>query len=94
MDGHPLRSGFSLVEAIVALAIIAIACAMGAPSFRNALLDARRAAAVNEFMHSLYSARANSLLKAEFVALCPSRSLEQWALPTKRSVAHHKTRPN
>lgn len=77
MDGHPLRSGFSLVEAIVALAIIAIAFAMGAPSFRNALLDARRAAAVNEFMHSLYSARSNSLLKAEFVALCPSRNLEQ-----------------
>jgi type IV fimbrial biogenesis protein FimT len=77
MDGQLPRSGFSLIEVFVALAIIAIACAMGAPSFRNSLLDARRAAAVNEFMHSLYKARSDSLLKAEFVALCPSRTLER-----------------
>ena len=77
MDGQLPRSGFSLVEVIVAIAVIAIACAMGAPSLRNSLLDARRVAAVNEFMHSLYKARSDSLLKAEFVALCPSRTLER-----------------
>jgi type IV fimbrial biogenesis protein FimT len=84
MDGHSPGSGFSLVEVTVAIAIIAIAFAMGAPSFRHALLDARRATSVNDFMHALYSARAESLRKVEFVSVCPSRDLEQCGDPSTR----------
>jgi type IV fimbrial biogenesis protein FimT len=77
MDGHRPRSGFSIIELTVCLAVVAIVVAWGTPAFRNTILDARRASAVNTFMHSLYSARALSLLHVQFVAVCPSRDQKQ-----------------
>jgi len=77
MDGRRPQQGYSLVELTVTLAIVAIVFAWGAPAFHNTLLDARRAAAVNAFLHSLFSARSASLRQGAFVSLCPSRDLEQ-----------------
>ncbi|MGH8262708.1 MAG: GspH/FimT family protein [Steroidobacterales bacterium] len=77
MDGVRAPRGFSLIELLVALAILAIALAFGSPSLRNSHLNARRAAAVNAFMHTLYSARSESLLHVEFVSVCPSLDQQQ-----------------
>lgn len=76
MEGRK-RRGYSLVEVTISLAVVAIVLAWGTPAFRNTVLDARRVAAVNAFMHTLYSARAESLLHIEFVSVCPSRDLRQ-----------------
>lgn len=77
MDGRLERAGFSLIELLVALAVVAIVLAWGSPSLRNSSLDARRAAAVNAFMHTLYSARSESLLHVQFVSVCPSPDQKQ-----------------
>jgi type IV fimbrial biogenesis protein FimT len=84
MDGRQWWRGYSAVELAVSLAVVAIVVALGTPAFHNTILDARRAAAVNAFMHTLYSARAESLLHVEFVSVCPSRDLEQCS----RAPAH------
>jgi type IV fimbrial biogenesis protein FimT len=77
MDGRQPQRGFSMVELTVTLAVVAIVVAWGTPAFRNTMLDARRAAAVNGFMHTLYSARSESLVHVEFVSVCPSRDQAQ-----------------
>ena len=77
MDGRPTWTGFSLVELTATLAIVAIVLAWGAPVFHHTLLDARRAAAVNAFLHSLFSARSATLRHGEYASVCPSRDLEQ-----------------
>ena len=81
MEGRQSWRGFSIVELTISLAVVAIVVAWGTPAFRNTILDARRAAAVNAFMHTLYSARAESLLHVEFVSVCPSRDLAQCSRP-------------
>jgi len=77
MDGRGAASAFSLIELTVALAVVAIVIAAGTPALRTTILDARRAAAVNAFMHTLYSARAESLLHVQFVSVCASRDQQQ-----------------
>ena len=77
MDGHRARAGFSLIELLVALAVVAIVLTWGSPSLRNSTLNARRAAAVNAFMHTLYSARSESLSHVQFVSVCPSPDQKQ-----------------
>jgi type IV fimbrial biogenesis protein FimT len=77
MDGQRARSGISLIELLVTLAIVAIVLAWGSPSLKNSILNARRAAAVNAFLHTLYSARSESLLHVQFVSVCPSPDQEQ-----------------
>lgn len=77
MDGRRGEAAFSLIELAVTLAVVAIVIAAGTPALRGTMLDARRAAAVNAFMHTLYSARAESLLHVQFVAVCPSRDQKQ-----------------
>src|SRR5258708_7338469 len=77
MDGRRARPGFSVIELLVALAIVAIVLAWGSPSLRHSHLNAQRAAAVNAFMHTLYSARSESLLHVEFVSVCPSADQRQ-----------------
>ena len=77
MDGRRTPRGFSLIELLIALAMVALVLAWGSPSLRHSILNARRAAAVNAFMHTLYSARSESLLHVEFVSVCPSPDQRQ-----------------
>jgi type IV fimbrial biogenesis protein FimT len=81
MEGRQPPVGFSLVEVTVTLAVVAIALAWGIPAFRDTLGNARRAAAVNAFLHTLYSARSQSLVNVEFVSVCASRDQRQCSPP-------------
>jgi type IV fimbrial biogenesis protein FimT len=81
MDGRRGEAAFSLIELTVTLAVVAIVIAAGTPALRGTLLDARRAAAVNAFMHTLYSARAESRLHVQFVSVCASRDQRQCSAP-------------
>jgi type IV fimbrial biogenesis protein FimT len=81
MEGCKPPDGFSLIELTVTLAVAAIVVAWGAPALKDTLLNARRADAVNSFMHTLYSARAESLLHVDFVSVCASRDQRQCSAP-------------
>ncbi len=67
------RRGYSLIELMVCLAIVAITIAWAAPSFGNFLRDAARAREVNQFLQAVYAARSEAIKRNGVVSLCPSR---------------------
>ncbi len=71
-QGRELR-GVSLLELLTAIALIAIVVGLGAPSFREISLNARRAEQVNALLRALHAGRSAAILRAEPVVLCKSR---------------------
>lgn len=64
--------GFTLVELMVTVAVLAIVAAIAAPSFRNLLLNSRLTAAANELSAALQGARMEALRTNARVVVCPS----------------------
>ena len=52
--------GFTLLELLIAMMIIAVLVSMAVPSYRNQILDGRISAATNDLVGTLMSARAES----------------------------------
>ena len=71
--GTPAR-GFSLIEIIVTLALLAILVGLALPSFGRLLGGSELTATVNELVFSLQSARSEAIKRAGPVALCASAS--------------------
>ena len=67
-----LSDGFTLLEALVSMAVVAILATLAAPAFTNLKLDAMRTATVNEFFHSLFLARSEAVKRGEVVSVCRS----------------------
>lgn len=67
------RSGFTLLEAVVVLAIVAIAATIGLPAFSDTLRQVRTATAMNLLTSSLASARSTAMLRRQAVSVCPSQ---------------------
>jgi type IV fimbrial biogenesis protein FimT len=64
--------GFTLVEMMVGLAVLALLAALAAPGFGDYLRDCRRAATVNAIAHALHAARELAGSIGEPVELCAS----------------------
>ena len=64
--------GFSLIELMVAIALLAIFIGIGIPSFVDMVNNNRSVALANEFMASLNSARAEAVKRGKKVSVCPS----------------------
>lgn len=64
--------GFTLVELMVTLAVVAILLAVATPSFADLLRANRIAAANNALVTSLHVARAEALRRGRPVTVCPS----------------------
>lgn len=64
--------GVTLIELLVALAIVAILGAIAAPTFRDLALNSARTATVNDFFHALFLARSEAIKRGQIVSLCPS----------------------
>jgi type IV fimbrial biogenesis protein FimT len=64
------QQGFTLVELMTALAVVAIALTAGAPSFREMIQDNRMSGYVNEFVTDLNLARSEAVKRAGRVVLC------------------------
>ena len=66
------RSGFTLLELMVTLAIVAIVLTVGIPSFREMMRENRLATQTNEFLAALALARSEALKRGVRVTLCKS----------------------
>jgi type IV fimbrial biogenesis protein FimT len=80
MDGkqrhRPVRGwqGYTLIELLVGLGLVATTLAWGAPSFGTFLRDAARTREVNQFVHAVHVARSEAIKRNGVVSLCPSRN--------------------
>ena len=64
------QSGFSLIELIVVLGVVAIALGIGAPAFATLFANNRMTAAVNDLMTSLHAAHSEAIKRQVTVTLC------------------------
>jgi type IV fimbrial biogenesis protein FimT len=70
---QPRRSkGFTLVELMVTILIVAVLAAIALPSFRNVIQRNRVAAASNDLLASLSYARNTAITRGQLVSMCPS----------------------
>ena len=65
-------AGFSLVELIVTVSVLAILAGLTIPAFGGMWLDAQRTTAVNGFIHSVFLARSTAVQTGRTVTLCRS----------------------
>jgi type IV fimbrial biogenesis protein FimT len=66
------RRGFTLVELMVVVALVAIAASVATPSLRGMLVRNRTAAASNEFVASVLRARSEAVSRNTCVTVCRS----------------------
>jgi type IV fimbrial biogenesis protein FimT len=66
--------GFTLVEMLVTVALVAILATVAVPSFAELIRNGRATAQTNELIGSLHLARSEAITRAEPVVLCASSS--------------------
>lgn len=69
-----LQNGFTLVEAMVTLAVAAILLAWAVPSMQSFISRNQMSTEVNNFMASLYFARSEAVKRLQNVKLCPANA--------------------
>jgi type IV fimbrial biogenesis protein FimT len=69
----PGRSGLTVIELLLALAIIAILAASGAPALANLALEARMTAQINRLVHGVHLANRAAHQGLVSTALCKSQ---------------------
>lgn len=67
------RRGFTLVELLVVIVLLAIAMALAAPAFRDLLRDVRRAAVLGTLSHAMHAARTAAASSGRSIRLCATR---------------------
>ncbi len=85
MHGRALRSatlGFTLVETLTVVMIIAILIAVGAPSYRSVTTSSRLSTEVNDLLGALQFARSQALKEGRPVTACISNDGESCAAGT------------
>ncbi|PID33763.1 MAG: hypothetical protein CR955_00910 [Thiotrichales bacterium] len=66
------NSGFTLIEMIVTITIVAIFASIAVPSFSNLIKKNRITTSTNEFISSLVLARSEALKRSRDVTVCAS----------------------
>lgn len=66
------EAGFTLIEMMVAVAIVAILLAMAAPSFTSTIARGRVTSATNDMVSALSNARTEAIRRGKRVTLCRS----------------------
>ena len=68
------QSGFTLVELMVAIAVLAILASIATPSFQGIVAENRATSAANELLATLQFARSAAIAQSRQVTVCPSSS--------------------
>lgn len=66
------NSGFTLIEIMIALAVLSILGTLAVPGFSNLLQDSARTSAVNSFIHTVFLARSEAIKRGQVVSICKS----------------------
>lgn len=69
------EAGFTLLEAMVTLAIAGILATVAIPGMTSIYLDNRRTSVVNDFFSAVQIARSEAITRNQRVAICPSAKL-------------------
>jgi type IV fimbrial biogenesis protein FimT len=65
------RSGFTMVEMMIVLVIVAILAAIGLPTYRLTIASIRMSGEVNSVVGNLNFARSEALKRGAIVSVCP-----------------------
>ena len=72
MTNPSYSRGFTLLELLIALAVMAIALGMGVPAYKNMIANSQSTAAANDLMMMAQNARAQAMRTRTRVVMCPS----------------------
>lgn len=65
-------AGFTLVEMMVTIGIMAILATMAVPSFTEMMRNAQRRSALNDYWHAIFLARSEAIKRNSVVVICKS----------------------
>lgn len=85
LSAHRQR-GFTLVELVITIALVAILTSLAVPSFSEVLRQWRRDSATRELLTSLQLARAEAIKTSRQIVVCPSTSGAACAAGTEWST--------
>jgi type IV fimbrial biogenesis protein FimT len=66
------KQGFTLIELIVTMAVLAIVLSIAAPSFNNMITNNRSTSMASELTGAVNFARSEAIKRAKRVSICPS----------------------
>lgn len=67
-------TGWTVINLLISLSIIAIMASLALPAFNRLAWEQKRVSAVNTLVHTLHLARSEAIKRAEIVVLCPTES--------------------
>jgi type IV fimbrial biogenesis protein FimT len=73
IDPAGREPGYTLVELVVGLGVMAVLTAWVVPNFGHFSRNAARSSEVNQFIQAVYLARSEAIKRNGVVSLCPSR---------------------
>jgi prepilin-type N-terminal cleavage/methylation domain-containing protein len=91
VDGLPVSAGFTLVEIMIVVAVIAVAFAIGAPSFARIAQKGPMRQAVSDVVEALGQARAQAILRGVPVEFVLSGEGEMQVLPSRARARAPRT---
>lgn len=89
-------AGFTLVEMMIVLAIVAILLGIGLPSFNEGMRDKRLSSMTSEFISAVYVARNEALTRRKSITLAPLADgwAFGWIINDGPTVLHTYVNPN